>query len=484
MFRSLSLSTKMLLTFVPLFVIGIDIGVYINNRYQEEEMQKQALSAANEKAMIVRESLVNMMVESQQVDDRYLEKVKQIAHLNDLYIRLDTSKLRLAEDYMDSTRISRLAARIATAKSKGDVDNEYGNQVLMSGKQQWIRLGDDFKAMVPFVAEKKCQRCHDVQIGDVLGVAHLDFPLTPIIEENDRNSLRSASITGGIVLILLLAGAFFFRLLVTRPLKVLESAAAEIADGNLSGAVALPSGHDEVGRLAGAFGRMRNALRQSQDAVKISTVGQVASALVQNFRTPVKRIDAAVEGLKRPSINEQDRTVLLQEAQDSSRQMMSMTQDLLDFTAGSITVDKRLTQIAPLLRSVTASVKPGLDKQRIGISVVSQYDGQALIDADRTRRALENIITYAANYIPAEGKITLESDSLSGMLTFTISDNGSGIPRAFRDRIFDPFTKIVQSSGIGLDLAIAKMIIEKHGGTISVTSEEGSGTRYTIHLPM
>src|SRR5512143_3735917 len=108
MFRNLSIATKLFLTFVPIFIIGIAVSVYLNNQYQEEQMQAQALESAGQKAHIVRESLVNMMVESQIVDDKYLERVKQVADLNDLYIRNDTARLHLAEDYMDSTRIARL----------------------------------------------------------------------------------------------------------------------------------------------------------------------------------------------------------------------------------------------------------------------------------------------------------------------------------------------------------------------------------------
>ncbi|MBI2427722.1 MAG: hypothetical protein HYV29_02825 [Ignavibacteriales bacterium] len=165
MFRNMSIAAKLFLTFVPIFVVGIAVSVYLNNMYQEEQMQAQALESASQKAHIVRESLVNMMVESQIVDDKYLERVQKVAELNDLYIRIDTAKLHLAEDFMDSTRIVRLWERVVLAQQKDEYDNEYGNEVLATGQQKWVRIGDNFRAMIPFKAEKKCQRCHDVQIG-------------------------------------------------------------------------------------------------------------------------------------------------------------------------------------------------------------------------------------------------------------------------------------------------------------------------------
>jgi signal transduction histidine kinase len=484
MFRNLSITTKLFLTFVPIFIIGIAASIYLNNQYQEEQMQTQALQSANEKALIVRESLVNMMIESQMVNDKYLEKVKHVANLHDLYIRIDPAKLHLAEDFMDSSRTVRLAERAAQANTKGEYDNEYGNRVLETGKQQWIRLGDDFKAMVPFVAEKKCQKCHDVQIGDVLGVAHLDFPLTSIIEANQKNSQRSAMISGGVAFFVILAGFVFFRTLVTSPLKKLETAAEEIGKGNMSDDIQINEGNDEVGKLSRAFLQMRSALKQSQDAMRISTVGQVAASLVQDFRTPIRDIVSAIDQIKQSPMDETKKHELLDEAKESAQLVNRMTQDLIDFTSGEIRVDKKLSSAGKLIRSIVASVKPDLDKQQITVEAITMFDGQAIIDPDRTARAIHNIISYAANYIPAGGKVRLESDSEQGKLIFRIIDNGSGIPTAFREKIFEPFVKVVQSGGVGLDLALAKKIIEKQGGKISLTSEEGKGTTYIISLPM
>ena len=484
MFRNLSISTKLFLTFVPIFIIGIGLSVYLNNKNQEKQMQEQALESALQKAMIVKESLVNMMVESQMVDDKYLEKVKQVANLNDLYIRIDTSRLRLAEDFMDSTRAHRLGERVLLANNKDEYDNQYGNQVLATGKQQWIRLGDDFKAMIPFIAEKKCQQCHEVQIGDVLGVAHLDFPLTKIIYANQQNSQRSAMISGGVAFFIILVGFIFFRTLVQSPLKKLESATEEIGKGNMSDDLTLPDGNDEVGKLARAFIQMRNALKESQDAMRISTVGQVAASLVQDFRAPIKDIVGAIDEIKKSTIDEAKKNELLDAAKESAQLVNRMTQDLIDFTSGEIKVDKKLISIGKLIRSVTTSVKSDLEKQQIRFDVTSNFDGQAIIDADRTARALDNIINYAANYVPAGGFIRLETDSDAGKLFIRIIDNGAGIPKAFQEKIFEPFVKVVQSGGVGLDLALAKKIIEKQNGKITLVSEEGKGTTYAITLPL
>jgi len=484
MFRNLSIATKLFLTFVPIFIAGIAASVYLNNQYQEEQMQSQALESASQKAHIVRESLVNMMVESQEVDDKYLERVKQVADLNDLYVRIDTAKLHLAEDFMDSSRVARLMWRIDQAKAKDGYDNSYGNEVLSSGRQKWIRIGDNFRAMVPFKAEKKCQECHQVLIGDVLGVAHIEFPLTKIIQANTENSNRSAMISGGVALVVIIVGFIFFRSLVQSPIKKLEKATEEIGKGNMADDLKLPEGKDEVGKLARAFTQMRSSLKQSQDAMRISTVGQVATSLVQDFRAPMKQIENIIAEIKNFQIDAAKRNELLDEAKEAAQLVNKMTQDLIDFTSGDVNIDKKLTSIGKLLRIVTTAVKPELDKQNITLTANTLYDASAVIDADRTARAMANIIGYASNYVPSGGKITLGSDTKNNFLLLTIDDNGSGIPKEFQEKIFEPFVKVVQSGGVGLDLALAKKIIEKQGGKITLQSEEGKGTTYTISLPM
>jgi two-component system, OmpR family, sensor histidine kinase BaeS len=484
MFRTLSISTKFFITFSVVFAIGISISVYINNTLLERQMQTKALESARQEASIVRESLVNMMMESKIVDDAFLERIKSSANLTDLYIRIDTNRLRLAYDFNNAERSERFINRIARANSHDDTDNRFGNAVLNTGEEKWFQVGNNFRAMIPIKAEQKCQRCHDVQVGDIMGVAHIEFPLTPIIELNEKNSFRSAAIFGGTAVVVLGIGFLFFRMFVRTPMKKLEKATEDIGKGNMNEELELPESNDEVGQLAQSFVHMRTALRVSQDAMRISTVEQIATSLVQDFRAPIKEIESAIDELKNNQVDENKKLQLLTEAKEAANLVNEMTQDLLDFTSGTVKIQKTLSSVLKLLRSVTTIVRPDLDKQNITLDVLPLYDGIALFDPDRTARALDNIITYAANYIPSGGFIRLESDTQGSTLLLKISDNGNGIPEQFRGKIFEPFFKIVRGKGVGLDLALAKQIIEQQGGQIDLQSEENQGTTYFISLPM
>ena len=276
MFRNLRLSTKLLITFVPLFIIAIAVSGDVNIALQEDLIQKQALQSAGQKAQIVREALVNQMVENQLVKDEFLERIQHSAGLNDLYIRINPENLHLRDFLQDSTRTMRLMKRMEAANAKDDIDKQYGGMALSTGQQQWLRTGDNFRAMIPFKAEKKCLSCHEVPLNHTLGVAHIEFPLTEVLSSLKQSSMQSGLISVGFSLFSIILGFMFYRTLVQKPIKKLEIAATEIGKGNLSYEMEVSEAKDELGNLSRSFDQMRAALRQSQETMRMSTVGQVA----------------------------------------------------------------------------------------------------------------------------------------------------------------------------------------------------------------
>ena len=484
MFRNLRLSTKLLITFVPIFIIAIAVSGDVNIAFQEDLIQKQALQSAGQKAQIVREALVNQMVENQQVKDEFLDRIQHVAGLNNLYIRMTPGNLHLREFLEDSTRTARLMKRVEFANSKDEIDVQYGNEVLATGEQKWLRTGDNFRAMVPFKAEKKCLSCHEVPLGQTLGVAHIEFPLSDVLSSIKESSVRSGMISVGFSFFSIILGFVFYRTLIQKPIRKLEAAADEIGKGNLSYEMEVSEAKDELGNLSRTFNQMKNALRQSQEAVRMSTVGQVASSLIHDFRSPMKEVLSAIDQIQRGQLNEEKKMHACESARAAVQLVNKMTQDLFDYTTGELKVDKKLTDVPQLLRAISSEAKPDLDRENIAFETSAGYDGTIILDPDRTRRALVNIISYAQNYVAKGGKIRLSSEIIGNELLMKITDNGSGIPDAFKEKIFEPFVKIVKGKGVGIEMALAKRMIEKQGGRIQIASKEGKGSTYSIVMPM
>jgi signal transduction histidine kinase len=161
-----------------------------------------------------------------------------------------------------------------------------------------------------------------------------------------------------------------------------------------------------------------------------------------------------------------------------------MTQDLMDFTTGEMRMNKMASNIPALANYVKEAVKTDLERDMIKFEVEQGFTGNAQLDYERIARALINLVNYSANYVPPGGAIRLSTSAAGSQLLLKVSHTGSAIPAQFLPRIFEPFVKIVQEKGVGLGMALAKRIVEMQGGTINLESKEGSGTMFTISLPM
>jgi signal transduction histidine kinase len=111
-----------------------------------------------------------------------------------------------------------------------------------------------------------------------------------------------------------------------------------------------------------------------------------------------------------------------------------------------------------------------------------------LLDAPRVQRVLDNLIGNAIKYSPEGGCVWLEVTASDGWATIAVSDQGVGIPAEDVSRVFEPFVRarnvVGRISGTGIGLASAQRIVQRHGGTLSVESEPGQGSTFTIHLPL
>ncbi|MNM90253.1 Sensor histidine kinase YycG [compost metagenome] len=120
---------------------------------------------------------------------------------------------------------------------------------------------------------------------------------------------------------------------------------------------------------------------------------------------------------------------------------------------------------------------------------ISSGVSTAWIDRDQIDQVLDNLISNAMKYTPEGGTITIEARNMEdGLLAISVQDNGIGIPKRDLDRIFERFYRVDKArsrnmGGTGLGLSIAREIVKAHGGTISLQSELGKGTKVTFTLP-
>jgi two-component system OmpR family sensor kinase len=165
-----------------------------------------------------------------------------------------------------------------------------------------------------------------------------------------------------------------------------------------------------------------------------------------------------------------------------------LVSDLLDSTRleqGLFTLDRRPTDLVKLAREVGTAMETTADR----IEVTSAYaELVGLVDPDRLRQALENVLANALKFSPASAPVTLllsqESRAASAWALISVTDRGPGIPSDVRGRLFDRFATGPGSQGLGLGLYLARRVADAHGGTLTVESEPGTGATFTFALPL
>jgi signal transduction histidine kinase len=311
----------------------------------------------------------------------------------------------------------------------------------------------------------------------------------------ERQASRSALYT--LLLLLattLLTGVFVWRF--TRPVKHLSVAAQRVATGDFD--VRVPTDrHDEMGALAVAFNDMTaklGSLRQLESKLhqveKAAVVGRLAAAIAHEIRNPLNYINLTLDHMRSSFAPEEP--VKRETFERLTSQLKSEVQR----------INRHITDFLKYSRPSTLALEPldlrveAEDALRViagqaaerGVEMNLSEDGKlpaVVADKDSLRSIFTNLLINSLEAIDGDGgsvaiKLSAETPERARV---EISDTGRGIPADDIAKVFEPYYS-TKETGTGLGLAIVKKAIDDHGGSISVTSKEGSGTTFVIILPV
>jgi signal transduction histidine kinase len=307
------------------------------------------------------------------------------------------------------------------------------------------------------------------------------------VERVQRAILTTGAIAGSVALIV--AGLLAWGLV--RPLRRLTAAANGIARGDLSQRVPVTRG-DEVGELAATFNHMAGELERGEQLRRNMTAD-----VAHELRTPLSVIRGKLEGVLDgvyPATSGHLEPVL--EATELLTYLVEDLRLLAQAEAGQLTLEKRLVNIGDLLSDARVNFDPQASDR--GVTLALDVPGEipeVTADWHRVAQVLGNLLTNALRHTPAGGRVTLsasvqhqrESHEGNEIVKVTVADTGTGIPSEDLPNVFERFWRGERSrsragGGTGLGLAIAKQLVELHGGTIGAESIPGEGSVFWFTL--
>ena len=227
-------------------------------------------------------------------------------------------------------------------------------------------------------------------------------------------------------------------------------------------------------------------------------LAQAKSNFVANvsheLKTPLSLLSLFSEILELGRVNDEEKkTEYYRIIRDESRRLNKMIDNILDFSkieAGRKTYDFVHSDMAEVIENVLSSYRYQIVNSGFDVQTNMQDSlPSVLIDRDAMAQAISNLVDNAIKYSGEVKQLSIKTETLGSDLSIEIADRGIGIPRAEQAKIFEKFYRVGNGlvhdvKGSGLGLSLVKHIIEAHKGTISVESDVGNGSRFTILLPL
>jgi len=326
---------------------------------------------------------------------------------------------------------------------------------------------------------------------------------TDVITEVARDAqFMSLLGLGATTLLALLAAWVAGDKLIVQRVRSLNAVARRIAAGELDARTGVEYGNEEIGRLAAALDEMAENL-QKKEAARSQAERELRAAdqrkdeflamLAHELRNPLAPISTGAHLLK---LLHSDNAQITQTCAIIARQvehMTSLVDDLLDVsrvTRGLVSLSTQALDLRNVVDDAAEQIRPLIGARRHKV-VLDLPSGPANVKGDHKRlvQVVANLLGNATKYTPEGGHIALQLAADGDHWLLTVTDDGIGMEAPLVERVFDLFTQAERTpdrsqGGLGLGLALAKSLVELHGGSVGAASDGlGRGSTFTVRLP-
>jgi heavy metal sensor kinase len=290
---------------------------------------------------------------------------------------------------------------------------------------------------------------------------------------------------GGVILLVGMAGGWWFVGRALRPVAEISLTAAKISAGDLSQRINSAEAESELGQLAAVlnstFARLETAFAQQK---------QFASDAAHELRTPVSVILTQTQmtlARERDAAGYKQTVEACARAAQRMRKLIESLLELSRFDAGQEVLKRLNFDLSKTAADCVEMVRPLAEERRV--KIVAELEPLEMTgDAERLAQVLTNLLTNAIQYNKPDGEVRVKLARQGGLAVLEISDTGQGMAPEDLPHIFGRFYRADKSrtggGNAGLGLSICKAIVEAQGGTIEVASEENVGTTFVVRLPV
>ena len=328
--------------------------------------------------------------------------------------------------------------------------------------------------------------------NELLGVLLLGSSRKELVALKQQIWKISAAVSLAALLIGLMVSWWVSRR-ITRPVEELANGAREVASGRWDTHIDV-KGSDEIGQLAAAFNEMTGTLASQKEKLvqteRVAAWRELARRLAHELRNPLFPLQITVENLQRArQLGPEQFQEVFSEATATLKAELANLNSIVgrfsDFSKMPVPEFAKLN-VNEALRNAVRLFEPQFNAVGKPHIAAEYFLGDSLpeieADADLLHRAFQNLVLNAMDAMPAGGTLTMRTSDSGDTVRVEVADTGKGLTSEECERLFTPYYTTKQL-GTGLGLAIVQSVVSDHHGSISVSSEEGHGTKFRIDLP-
>jgi two-component system NtrC family sensor kinase len=479
-----SLTTRVIVLSISLLAFGISAFTFLNLKKEQTQLINSARESTEILLNTIEGSIYNSMRIGNTEDTQVILEMVGRSH-----------KLMAVRIFHPHGVVlkSSLPAEVGKPVDNDDyhlyINNQ--NEGIFTGGPQ----GEVLKMLKPIYNDQPCHTCHGFKTK-IIGVLNVNYSLV----ETRKRMIEATQlfVVSTIAIIIFLSAAISLVMLkfVRKPLNLIVANMALVEKGDLS--IRMESaGEDEVGRLITSFNSMVDRLdttkkeldqfhfQQMERADRLASVGEMAAGIAHEIKNPLTGIAAAISIIREDFPPSDPRKEIIDEMLEQIKRLDKTVNDLLFF--GKPTLPE------PACVDINTILKRTLlfaSQHRGGKNVENRLDladglPPVYVDSKQIQQVFLNLILNALQAMRDGGVLIITSCSFEKdgekWVRASVADTGPGIPLPILEKIFTPFFT-TKAQGTGLGLAICHKLISQHGGDISVKSEDGKGTVFTVDL--